>query len=48
MITEYNKLLTKLIAARAIAEDFHRNTSLDTVIRDYEARIKEIEKTMEE
>lgn len=44
---DINRLRAKLAVAKDIAEDFRANTSLDTIIRDYEARIKEIEKTME-
>lgn len=47
-IRELVRVKTKLQAARAIASDFRKNTSLDTIIREYESRIKEIEKTMEE
>lgn len=37
----------RLMAAREIAEDFRTNTSLGTIIKDYESRIKEIEKLEE-
>ena len=37
-------LETKLDAAKAIAGDFRPNTSLGTIIREYESRVKEIEK----
>lgn len=37
----YNVRL-RLMAAREIAEDFRVNTSLDTIIREYEARVKEL------
>ena len=47
-IRELVRVKTKLQAAREIAEDFRTNTSLDTIINDYESRIKEIEKTMDE
>lgn len=39
-----NRLRAKLAVARDIAGDFRANTSLDTIIREYEARIKELEK----
>lgn len=32
----------RLMDARIIAEDFRGNTSLDTIIREYEARVKEL------
>ena len=48
MITECIRLKAKLAVAKDIAKDFRGNTSLDTIIKDYESRIKEIEKTMEE
>ena len=34
----------KLEAAREILNEFRPNTSLDTIIRDYESRIKDKEK----
>lgn len=37
-------LRAKLAVAKDIAEDFRANTSLGTIIREYEARIKELEK----
>lgn len=38
----------RLMDARIIAEDFRGNTSLDTIIRDYESRIKELKKALDE
>lgn len=42
-----HRLRAKLAVAKDIAEDFRTNTSLDTIIREYESRIKEIEKLEE-
>ena len=39
-ILEYTHLLMKLTNMREIAKDFRENTSLGSVIREYEARIK--------
>lgn len=39
-----HRLRAKLAVARDIAEDFRASTSLDTIIREYEERIKELEK----
>lgn len=39
-----HRLRAKLAVASDIAEDFRANTSLDTIIREYEERIKELEK----
>ena len=39
-----HRLRAKLAVARDIAEDFRSSTSLDTIIREYEERIKELEK----
>lgn len=44
---DINRLRAKLAVAKDIAEDFRANTSLDTIIREYETRLKEIEKAME-
>jgi hypothetical protein len=41
---DINRLRAKLAVAKDIAEDFRANTSLDTIIREYEERIKELEK----
>lgn len=38
---------TRLRVAREIAEDFRGNTSLDTIIRDYGSRIKELKKALD-
>lgn len=46
-VLEYILLNGKLANAKDIAKDFRGNTSLDTIIRDYESRIKEIEKLEE-
>ena len=48
IVRELVRVETKLRSAREIAEDFRGNTSLDTIIRDYESRIKEIKKAMEQ
>lgn len=48
IVRELVRVETKLRVAREIAEDFRENTSLGTIIKDYESRIKEIKKTMEE
>ena len=42
--SELLRLKAKLAVARDIAEDFLPNTSLRTIIKNYEARIKEAEK----
>lgn len=47
-IRELVRVETKLRVAREIAEDFRENTSLGTIIREYEAREKELDKMMEE
>ena len=47
MVKEYIKLQAKLAVARDIAEDFRENTSLRTIIKEYEARIKELDKQRE-
>jgi hypothetical protein len=47
MNDELHRIKAKLAVAKDIAEDFRANTSLDTIIREYEARLKEIEKAME-
>lgn len=44
---DINRLRAKLAVAKDIAEDFRANTSLDNIIREYETRLKEIEKAME-
>ncbi len=41
---EYIRIKAKLAVAKDIAGDFRLNTSLRTVISNYEARIKEAEK----
>lgn len=41
---EYIRIKAKLAVAKDIAGDFRLNTSLRTVISNYEARIKEVEK----
>ena len=46
-MTEYLRLKAKLAVARDIAEDFRENTSLRTIIKEYEARIKELDKQQE-
>lgn len=48
VIRELVRIKTKLRVARVIAEDFRENTSLGTIIREYEAREKELDKMMEE
>lgn len=48
IVRELVRVETRLRVAREIAEDFRGNTSLDTIIRDYESRIKEIEKIIGE
>lgn len=47
-IRELVMVETKLRVAREIAEDFRTNTSLGTIIGEYEARVKELERAMEE
>jgi hypothetical protein len=44
MTEEYMRLKAKLAVAKDILGDFRENTSLGTIIKDYESRIKEIEK----
>lgn len=44
MDNDYIKIKSRLAAARYIAQDFRGNTSLDTIICEYEARVKEMEK----
>lgn len=41
---EYIRLKAKLAVAKDIAGDFRLNTSLRTIISNYESRIKEAEK----
>lgn len=48
IVRELVRVETKLRVAREISEDFRGNTSLDTIIRDYESRIKELEKVEEQ
>jgi hypothetical protein len=38
---------TKLRVAREISEDFRENTSLGTIVREYEARVKELKKQID-
>lgn len=47
---DYGELVrveTKLRVAREIAEDFRENTSLGTIVREYEAREKELKKQID-
>ena len=46
-IADIHRIKAKLAVAKDIAEDFRENTSLGTIIREYDARIKEIEKLEE-
>ena len=46
--SDYLRTKAKLAVAKDIAEDFRLNTSLDTIIREYEARIREMEKPVED
>ena len=39
-----HNLKEKLAMAKCIANDFRENTSICTIIREYEARLKELEK----
>lgn len=48
IVRELVRVETKLRAAREIAEDFRGNTSLDTIIREYESRYKELKKLLGE
>ncbi len=41
---DYIRLKAKLAVAKDIAEDFHVNMGIETIISTYEARIKEYEK----
>ena len=42
--SEYLRVRVKLSIAKDIAKDFRENTSLRTIIKEYEARVKEFEK----
>jgi predicted Ser/Thr protein kinase len=44
VVRELVRVETKLRVAREIAEDFRENTSLGTIVREYEARVKELER----
>lgn len=43
---EYIRIKAKLAVAKDISEDFRPNTSLDTIIREYESRLKHMEKRL--
>ena len=42
--SDYLRVKVKLSIAKDIAKDFRENTSLRTIINEYEARVKEFEK----
>ena len=47
VVRELVRVETKLRVAREIAEDFRENTSLGTIVREYEAREKELKKQID-
>lgn len=47
VVRELVRVETKLRVAREIAEDFCENTSLGTIVREYEARVKELKKQID-
>jgi hypothetical protein len=47
VVRELVRVETKLRVALEIAEDFRENTSLGTIVREYEARVKELKKQID-